>query len=189
VSSHALPEILARQSRRQRFRAELSRRKLVAGFTGPVTVLALAGEPGGHSTLSWVMDFLGHTAVLAVAAVAVTAAHLFAQRISATRLQPPSRWLYLLAALGYGGAAVSTAWLSHKSGGWAGDAAGVLFWWCAATAVALLGRAALRGPARRVFWLYQPAWLMSVTPYHTAPLRQSHVSPPVTSTGILTRRT
>jgi hypothetical protein len=152
-------------------------RNVVAVFTG-ISVIVLAGQPGGHSVLSWVMDFLGHTAVLAVASVAVTAAHRFARRVSAKRLQPPARWLYLLAALGYGGA-----------DDWASGAAVVLFFWCAGAAIAMLGRAAVRDPARSVFWLYQPEWLMSMAPYHTAPLRQSQVSPAVTSRGNLTRRT
>ena len=97
-----------------------------------------------------------YLAVLAAALAADAYLQRRARRLAGER----SRRAYLAASvalLAAAAGAVAVGWHSFLADTWSADVYGLVAGVCAWSAVLTLGRALVRGPRRRLFWVYPPA--------------------------------
>lgn len=160
MTSHRLSRREGRRGSRGKSRERLG--DYLPVFASMMFGLAVLGNGRQeHASVTYyVLGFVAFLIFVVLAWLATAAASELAARSAGRR----PRWLYgLLALLFLAPAAVIAGYLMthpHSArNGWTAIACGILLLYCSIGALLMLGRVVFRGSARRIFWLFPPAWL------------------------------
>ena len=154
VPSHALPQRPGTRARRWRtFRSR-------APFGLACVTAFIVVEPFGGGVVNEAMRTVLAGAIGGVLLAVIALLDTYAVRLSSRLARARPRWQYALFTLCFASvAAMGVLAIVHHRQGWLANAAAGFILWSSAAALAMAGRAASWGRARRAFWWHRPRWL------------------------------